>query len=310
MDVTPDYPLRALGIGEIFDRAVTIYVRNFVVFTLMVLTLLAPYNLVQYFAIPNSGASLAQTMDTIAHPEKHPKESTIAPASLGVFVAAAFLFFLLSPFVASAVAFGVAAVYNGKRPDYAASFSAVFRRWLPILGTAFVELMFLFGSYGAMVMVVTVVAVIGAVSIKGAFWLSIVLFAIAGIMLLATILFLLVLLMNYVFATYAATLERMNVGEAIVSGFRRIFNKREFGKAMLMGLAYLALQVGVLTVSGTIAVVLLYVVKNYALQLAVGAIISSALTSFLSIVVAVYYYDVRTRAEGLDLEVDLQRLTS
>ncbi|MDP9025550.1 MAG: hypothetical protein M3N13_09275 [Candidatus Eremiobacteraeota bacterium] len=310
MDATPAFPLRALGIGEIFDRAVTIYVRNFVVFTLMVLTLLAPYSVVEYFAIPDSGASFAKTIDTIQHPEKHAKDSTMPPATLSVIIAAVLVLVLFSPFVASAVAFGVAAVYQGKRPDYLASFSAVFRRWLTILGTALVEMLVLFGTYTAMAVVVAIAVVVAALAVRPALPVAIALFALAAVLLLGTILILLVLLLNYIFATYAATLENVNVGGAIASGFRRIFNKKEFGKALLMGLAYLALQLGVLTLSGTIGVVLLYVVKNYALQLAVSAVISSALTAFLSIVVAVYYYDVRTRAEGLDLEDDLRRLTS
>ena len=34
------------------------------------------------------------------------------------------------------------------------------------------------------------------------------------------------------------------------------------------------------------------------------------LTAFLTVLMAVYYYDVRTRTEGLDLEVELERLTA
>ena len=33
-------------------------------------------------------------------------------------------------------------------------------------------------------------------------------------------------------------------------------------------------------------------------------------TAFVTILLAVYYYDIRTRVEGLDLETDLQRLTA
>ncbi|MDQ2866452.1 MAG: hypothetical protein M3R51_09525 [Candidatus Eremiobacteraeota bacterium] len=309
MDATPAYPLRALGIGEIFDRAVTIYVRNFVAFTLMVLTLVAPYTVVEYFAVPNNGASLAQVIDTIQHPAKHVKDPSPALGSLVTILAAAAILLLLSPFVASAVAFGVASVYRGRAPDYLASFSAVLRRALPILITSVVELMILCATYAAMVFVIVIAAVVAVFAIKAAPVLAVALFVVAAILAVAAVLFLLVLIINYAFATYAATLENANVGEAIASGFRRIFNKRELKKAMLMGLAYLALQIGVLAISGTVSVLLLYVVKNYPLQLAVSAIVSSVLTAFLTIVVAVYYYDVRTRAEGLDLEVELQRLT-
>lgn len=309
MTATPLYPLRPLSIGEIFDRAVTIYVRNFVVFTLMVLTLAAPYNLVQYFAIPDNGASFAQVIDTIQHPAKHPNAAG-PPASFVLLVVAVVLFLLLSPFVVNAVAFGVAAVYRGAAPDYLTSFAAVFRRSGQILGTAIVEMMILIGTYTALATVLVILFVVAALAVRTALPFAILLFAIGAILAIATVLFLMVLAVNYAFGTYAATIERLGVGDAVASGFRRVFNKREFWKSMLIGVAYLALQIGVLVVNGTIGLLVLYLLKSYALQLAVSAILSSALTAFLTIVLAVYYYDVRTRAEGLDLEVELQRLTS
>lgn len=309
MNATPSYPLRALSIGEIFDRAVTIYVRNFVVFTLMVLTLAAPYNLVQYFAIPDNGANFAQVIDAIQHPAKHPNAAA-PPASFVVLVAAVILFLLLSPFVMNAVAFGVAAVYRGSAPEYLASFAAVFRRSGQILGTAIVEMMILLGTYSVLATVLVILFVIAALTVRTALPFAILLFVVGGILAIATMLFLMVLAVNYAFGTYAAVLERLGVGDAVASGFRRIFTKREFWKSMLIGVAYLALQIGVLVANATVGVLVLYWLKSYALQLAISALISSALTAFLTIVLAVYYYDVRTRAEGLDLEVELQRLTS
>ncbi|HEV7178924.1 MAG TPA: hypothetical protein VGN11_03575 [Candidatus Baltobacteraceae bacterium] len=310
MNGTHGYALRALGIGEIFDRAVTIYVRHFVVFTLMVLTLLAPYNLVQYFAIPHSDATFAQAIDQIAHPAAHTKDASLARASLGLFVAAFLVLLLLSPFVAAAVAAGVAALYSGERPRYAQSFGLVLRRWPRIFGASLVEALILVGTYVVSVMGLAILFVLAAVSIRPAFALGVLLFALAGIAALAVLALFMLLLLSYAFATYAAALESANLGEAVGGAFRRIFNRREAGKALLVALAYLALEIGVVLLSSTIGVLLVYVVKSYALQLAVNALITSALTAFLTIVLAVYYYDVRTRAEGLDLEVELQRLTA
>ena len=39
-------------------------------------------------------------------------------------------------------------------------------------------------------------------------------------------------------------------------------------------------------------------------------VINAMVTAFITILLAVYYYDVRTRTEGLDLEVALERLTA
>ncbi len=313
MNATPAFPLRALGIGEIFDRAVTIYVRNFVVFTLMVLTLLAPYSIAQYFTIPDQSATFTKMIDQISHPTKKTAAAPAAvpgPASLMLFLAVVFVFALLSPFIACAVAYGVAAIYNGKTPEYAASFAAVGRRWPSIAGTAILGGLIFLTAYVVTVFLVALFFIVAALSIKFSVPVAVVLFILAALVLLVAIGLFIVLAMNYVFGTYAATLEGLDVGAAVSSGFRRIFSRQELGKAFLMGLSYLALQFGVAAISGAIGIVVLYVLKSYALELAVTAIAQSILTAFLAIVVAVYYYDVRTRAEGLDLEMDLRRLTA
>ncbi len=310
MDSAPRYPLRALGVGEIFDRAITIYVRNFAIFTLMVLTLLAPLNVVEYFAIPNSGSTFAQAVDQIEHPQRHPKGVAPSGPALGLFLAALAAFLLLSPFVAGAVAVGVAAVYNGKHPSYAHSFVSVLQRWPAILGTAMMQFLIFFGAYFIASLALATWFIVAALSMKPAAVLGVLLFVAGGALAVVVLLGFLLLLLTYAFSSYAAALEDAGVGTAIACAYRRIFNRREIGKALLMGLSYIALEFGVLVVSSMIGIFLLYIVKSYALQLAVNAVVTSALTAFLTIIVAVYYYDVRTRSEGLDLEVELQRLSA
>ena len=308
MESASRYQLRTLGVGEIFDRAVTIYVRNFAVFTLMVLTLLAPYNVVQYFAVPDKNVSLAQTIDQIEHPEKHRKDPILSGRPLAVFAFAFLMLLLLSPFVAAAVAVGVAATYNEKRPEYAESFGVVLRRWPRIFGATLAECCIILGVYIVCVVALTVLFVVAALAVRPALPLAIIFFVLAAVAVLATAALFMLLLLTYAFSTYAAALEPGNVASAVAGAFRRIFNRREIGKALLIGLSYVALEIGVLIASGAVSALLMLFVKNYALQLAVNAVISSALTAFLTIVVAVYYYDVRTRAEGFDLELELQRL--
>jgi len=233
MESAPSYPLRALDIGEIFDRAVTIYVRNFAVFTLMVLTLLAPYSIIEYFAVPNSNATLSQAIDQIQHPQRHVKEATPLP-SLGVFIIAALGLFLLTPFVAGAVAVGVAAIYNGKRPDYRESFAKVLERWPRVLGTSFLQVLILAGAYMLCVMLLAILFVSAALAFRPAPAFGIVLFILLALFVLVLACLFLALLLAYAFSTYAAALENVSVGAAIASAYRRIFNRGEIGKALLM----------------------------------------------------------------------------
>ncbi len=307
MQSSSEYPLRPLTIGEIFDRAVTIYVRNFVPFTLIVLTLLAPLAILQYFALPSSASSLAQ----IAKQASDPK-ATVSPFTneqLALLFGVVFLAAIFAPFINNAVAVGVARLYSGDRPNYGQSFAKVFQRWLPLIGTAFVNLLILGGLYGFTVFVLMIVVIIGVTLVQPALPLAIAFFVLAGIGLLAVIPLFLMLLIVYAFSTYATSIEDANVSRAIASGFSRVFGRKELKKSILMALAYIALEIGVLTIGLTVAVVLQMVLKLDAVQLVITTVMNAVLTAFLAILLAVYYYDVRTRTEGLDLETDLQRLS-
>jgi hypothetical protein len=306
---TPAYTLRPLGIGEIFDRAVTLYVRNFVTFTLMVLTLLAPIGVVQYFVIPDQAASLSETIGQISNPSKktQPPMSNREIAGLAAVVLLAMIF---APFVNNAVAVGVARLYNGAEPSYGASFSTVFRRWLPLLGTAILNILVILGIYLAMIVGLVLFMTLGILLVKPALPIAIAIFIAAVLLFFVVLLFVLMMLIAYAFSMYSTSLENASPSRAIGLAYRRIFNRGEFKKAFLMALAYIGLQIGVVTLSSTVAIVMMLFVHSYALQLVVNTVVSAMLTAFLTILLAVYYYDVRTRSEGLDLETDLARLAT
>ncbi len=306
---TPAFALRPLGIGEIFDRAVTLYVRHFVAFTLMVLTLLAPLAVVQYFALPSQADSLATTIGQIEHPEKKP-QPPFTSQQLSALVAIALVAIVFAPFVNNAVAIGVARVYSGAEPSYGVSFATVFRRWAPLLGTAMLNVLILLGVYLAMVIGIVMLTTVGILFVRSALPLAVAVFLFAIVAFVAVFLLLLMMIMAYAFAMYSTSLEDASPSRAIGLAYRRIFNRREFKKALLMTLAYVGLQVGVLTLSSTVGLVLLFTLKSYALELVVNTLASAMMSAFVTILLAVYYYDVRTRSEGLDLETDLARLTA
>jgi len=307
-DVHEERPsLRALTIGEIFDRAVTMYVHNFVVFTLIVLTLLVPIGVLQYAYTDKAGDSLTQLTRQILHPGMAtPYDGTQLAALLGI----ALVVLLLAPFTNNAVAVGVAAIYAGRKPSYRDGFARVFARWAPLLGTSVLSMVVLIAAYVGLVIGLTILAVIGVALSRGIPALELILGIIGIAIFLAGIVLFIVILVCCVFALYATTIESTWPPDAIGEAFRRIFNRREFPKAVLISLAYFALEVGVLILSAVVGVMLLQFLHSPALQIATGTIINAVLNSFVTVLLAVYYYDVRTRAEGLDLEVELERLTA
>jgi hypothetical protein len=299
--------LRALSIGEIFDRAVTMYVRNFAVFTLIVLTLLVPIGVLQYFYTGNAGDSFAQIIRGMEHPGLGPQ---YAFSQLLPLFGIGLLVLFLAPFVNNAVAVGVAAIYAGRKPAYRDGFVRVFARWGPLVGTSVLSMLVLIGSYILLAFILAIVAVV-AVTLSRGIPLFEVILAIGGLLLLIAIIVLFVMLvLACAFALYATTIEASRPADAIGEAFRRIFNRREFSKALLISLAYLALEIGALILSGVIGVFILDVLHSNALQVAIATVINAMLTAFLTVLGAVYYYDVRTRTEGLDLEVALDRLTA
>ncbi|HTV91942.1 MAG TPA: hypothetical protein VMG98_04420 [Verrucomicrobiae bacterium] len=301
--------LRALSIGEIFDRAVTMYVRHFAVFTLIVLTLLVPIGILDYFVTDRSTSQLSQLLAQISHPGAH-NSVLYSPSQLSAISAVALLTLLLAPFTNNAVAVGVAAIYAGRAPTYAGGYERVLRRWAPLLGTTILCGLILLATYVAVVFGAFIVAfTVTLLAVAARFF--IVLFAIVGLVAVLAILLLFVLLvMCCAFALYASTIEEARPADAIGEAFRRLFNRREIGKATLISLAYLAIQIGAFVIGASLAALLLSFAHSSVLELAVETVINAAVTAFVTILLATYYYDVRTRSEGLDLEVDLERLTA
>lgn len=307
------FPLRALGIGEIYDRAITIYVRNAPIFTLIVLTLLVPYAIAQYFTLPDQSAAFTQAIQQIQHPTAHPAAADpfalFTTPHLEFFALVVVLSALFSPFVNNAIAVGVANVYVGKPPNFAGGFARVFRRWAPLLGTTLLGFVLFIVTYLAGVVSLTLLAVVGTLLVRSALLIAVLVFILAAIGFLALILFFILLFVAYAFALYSVTLEDLGGMQAIRLGVARVFGRREIGKALLLSLSYIALEIGVLAASALLGALALAILKSYAAQLAISVILNSTLTAFITIVLSVYYYDVRTRREGLDLEADLQRLT-
>jgi hypothetical protein len=300
--------LRALSIGEIFDRAVTIYVRHFVVFTLIVLTLLVPLGILEYFVTDSSANSLTQLIQQIGHPAS--PLPTYSPGQYGALFLIVAVVLIFSPFTNNAVAVGVAAIYAGRAPTYADGFARVLRRWGPLVGTMFLCVLIFFGAYVALVVAVMIVALAGGALLLALPFSGVPLAIVGIVLLVAVMLFFLLLLMCCAFALYATTIEAVRPARAIGEAFQRIFSRRELGKATLISLAYLAIEFGAALIAGAVGLLVLSAIHSTIVQLAISTLINAAVTAFTTILLAVYYYDVRTRSEGLDLEVDLERLTA
>jgi len=110
------------------------------------------------------------------------------------------------------------------------------------------------------------------------------------------------------FAFNALVVEGSAVFAAISLGFARVFNKRELGRAMLVVLALLAISIGLYIVLALLAGLAESVTHNLTLYEIVTAPVSLISGTFTALLFAVYYFDVRVRREGLDMQTALERL--
>jgi hypothetical protein len=305
MDVQP-VPLRALALGEIFDRGVTLYVRNFAVFTSIVLTLFVPLSLLEYLVLPNRSETISQIVAQMQHPASSRPSPFFEQQFIALF-AVGLLGALLLPFVENAVAVGVASAYEGKRPVYGRSFAIVLRRAGPLVLTLLLCIAMGVGVYIAMLFGMVIVGITGIMLAKVAAAIGI---AIIAALVLAIIVAAIAFWTVCTFAFYATSIEAAAPAEAISRSFRRLFGNHEFGKALSVGISCLALQIGAELVVVAIQLGITLVTNNQVIDVVVNALVGSALTALVAVLFAVYYYDVRTRAEGLDLEVELARLTA
>jgi hypothetical protein len=304
VDAAPQ--LRSLRIGEIFDRATTFFVRNFVVFSLIMLTLEAPLGILRF--IGGGGRSdYSALIQQLAHPMQRSAAAPV-PGQIASTIALVLASVIFAPFVNNAIACGVAAIYAGERPTYGSAFAPVLRRVFPMLMTLLLCIAIGIGLYVVFFLLVLLTALI-ATGLSGG---GAVIPAIVAIVVLAiaAIFAAVLVVISCEFALYASTLEQFPPGKSIATGFARIFNRRELGKACLMTLAYIALEFAVLIVTGSVALLLASVpFAGDVLQVTFTTVTGAVLAAFIATLVAVYYFDVRTRAEGLDLEVDLERLS-
>ena len=304
MGDSSQFPLRPLGIGEIFDRAVTVYVRHFVTFTLIVMTLVVPLGVVRYYLFSSLGYNTIFAGTT----------KSVPPQDIGGVLAGAGLILLLAlilaPIVNNAVAVGVASLYTGQAPSYAASFRAVLGRWGQLFGAAILLALVFLGLYFGAVIMFMIVIGIGAALVSAFLPLAIVLYVVAAILGLALVLFFVMVALAGAFALYSTSIEQLGSATAVSTAFARIFSRTEFKKSLLMALAFLGIELGVYLVTAGIALALGFWLKSYPLMVSIETILNALFAAFIAILLAVYYYDVRTRAEGLDIEVDLSRLVA
>lgn len=300
--------LRPLGLGEIFDRAVTLYVRNFAAFSVIALFLLVPLSIAQYFVLGDQQAVTESILRQMQHPR--PGGAPIFPFSpaflwlIGIAV-------LVTPFANVATAIGVAQLYGRERVDWRTCYAGALKRWLSIVGVLVAQACVAAGAIAVGVFALGISAGLSVVIFQsGAAVTGVIAVIVTVALFLAWLALFFMLYLCSMFMFDAVAIEGASVGEAFGSGFARIFNRTQFWKALLVALSVFAVQLGVIIVASMLVGLLELGLKSHVIDTIAQGIISLLSTTFLAILLAVYYYDVRVRREGLDLQSSVERLSA
>lgn len=297
--------LRPLGLGEIFDRAVTLYVRNFVPLTIIALFVVLPVTIMQYIATVGD-TSYQQLLDQIQHPGRHP--AAASPHFSGWLIGFFAVAILLTPYATVAIAAAAGMVYRGLAVDWRSAYAVALRRWDAVLLTVVCEIALLVVLIFAGAIALGIAFSIAILLVRVAAPLAVIIFILAAILTVAYFLAMVLFYLSFAFAFDAIGIEQVSAGRAIASGFARIFNRAELGKATVISLALIAVYIGIMIVSMVVAGIFTGLVHIAALNSIVQGIMTLISTAFLGLLIAVYYFDVRVRREGLDLQADIERL--
>ncbi len=308
--------LRPLGFGEIFDRAVTLYVRNLVPFVTIVIAFVLPISILQYLLDLGSQPEFYAILQMLRHPTRghapHIPALFESPGQIVILIATLFLTYLLWPFALNAVAVGVAALYRNRPVVFRASYKIVLRRWLQIVGLILLDFVVALVWYVATVLllvaVVVVAALLGKVSAAPMLWFWFGFFG-AIVVFIVSIPLLAPLYVALTFSMYSVVIEERGVLESLSLGFARVFNRAEFWRAMLFAVAAGATVFGGSMMFGVLAIAAAFAHLPW-LQAIIEGLARAVITPFAVVLLAVYYFDVRIRREGFDLEASLERLSA
>ncbi len=295
--------LRPLGFGEIFDRAITLYLKNFWPFVGIALIALVPFALIEYAMDSSQSSTFAQIFGELSHPHATTPLPAFDSGLMGMIFLGGFLALLIQPFVYGAIAFGIERLYKNEAVAFRPCVGAALARWPRILGIVGLALAAAIAAYIALIIIVAG-AVLIAFATHGAIGGGVGLIALGTIVVLAFFVGFVWVFVAWTFALYAAVVENAGVFEAIGSGFQRVFNRKELMRAL--GLTICS------TIIAFVAQMLLAMVALLAghfgaiwLQMAIQALSSLIVVPFSVIVLAIYYFDVRVRREGLDFQRQL-----
>jgi hypothetical protein len=309
--------MRPLSIGELLDRAVTICVRKFPMLSLIYLLFIVPVTLCQIWGRGDQGSFFNVLPDLLragqGDTSVDPKEISKIFDQLTVFNAYSGLWVVLMVFIRelpiAALMIAISQAYLGSAVSLGNAYGQALRRWLPLVGLTLLYVMlsvlfcvsavaiFLSLLLGAVLLGMLVPQFILAIEIPVG-----VLFTIAFSVL--ALLIGVSLYMSYL----ACIIERESIMGSFRLAMQRSLAPRNLRRSLAVAFTLGAIAGGFILVGVAVSAVLDSIFKGDLAGLLFTSLLSVVFIVFVTGLFVTYYYDVRIRREGFDLEYEMSKL--
>jgi hypothetical protein len=306
--------LRPLSLGEQLDRAVTLCVRNAFMFVLIYLAFSVAKAVFLLYGTEDQSQAVGGLIETLRL-HKTPTSKDFAtfehPVFNGFTVALLCLYLFVNPLVQAALTFAISRVYLGSRVTFASAYREAVRFWLPLLG---INVLYVVAGV-ALYIVAIVIGVAGAVAagllIAVSHGLGIFLSVVCGGIFLSVLVGTSLLVFVALYLSYfSCVAERIGVFSSFVRGMQRAFAPSAIQRSLNAVIAVGAISIGITIVSIAGVAVTYGFLRSNVVGAAFTALTEVATAIFITVFFAVFYYDLRVRREGFDLQLEIAEATS
>ncbi|MDP9025396.1 MAG: hypothetical protein M3N13_08490 [Candidatus Eremiobacteraeota bacterium] len=300
--------MRPLTLGELLDRAVTLFVKNAWLFVALAALVYVPVAIAQLSMGDFWVWYMNEFSKVIAQPGDPATALALDRALVQKFGPVGLFTFIIlvaaGPLVASAMAHVTGNLLAGTATSFGEALRFALTRWGRVVLFALLWIVSLFAVFFGVMLVLTLLTVGLTALLKSA--AIAVVFVIA--IFVATIFLIVVASVSMGVGFMAAIIENANVLTAFGSGIARTINRQMFWRSTIFGLVLFAISLGFSIIGSLAGFGLLAALKTGIPLVVINAVVAIIQYGFFVVFIALFYYDLRVRREGVDLESMAARL--
>ena len=282
--------------GEILDRAVTVFVRNAWLFMAVAAVLYVPLSIGQLAVGDFWGWYAKEMAQTLSGGPAATVPQELIHRLGGFETIQIALLALLSPLANAAGLYAADRRLAGEPASFAQALRFALQRWPRAFGLmvlwVFAGAGIFFGFILGMTLVAVLLAQVHVVAASVVFGLGA--FAFMMLCMLAGF-------VSFALAMAAIVAENEGPVGAFRLGLERVLNREFFWRSILLALILVAITFGFSLVGGMAALFLLSATKSSLPLVAINGVVGLVQFGFFSAVLMTYYHDLRARREGADL---------